>query len=259
MLQTTHGDLTLLHFPRLARETGLAHAITTKPQNYAPHRGNDREAALDARRRVCRILGLEYDRLTSPEQVHGGEVVAVENADIGRGRDGRGTAVRYVDGLLCDRPGVPLILLSADCPLICVYDPRRRAAGAVHASWQGTVAHATVNLVAQMTRLFGCDPTRLLAAISPSAGPCCYEVGHDVRRIAQGKLDHADTFFTPRNDRFLFDLWSANHAQLTASGVHPDNIEIAGLCSICDHHFWSHRRDGADAGRSALFLALRDR
>ena len=98
-------------------------------QNYAPHRGHNREGAIDARRRVCEILGAEYDRLTSPEQVHGGEVVAVEEGDIGRGRDGRGTAVRYVDGLLCDKPGVPLILLSADCPLVCVYDPKRRAVG----------------------------------------------------------------------------------------------------------------------------------
>lgn len=257
MLQETHGDLTLLHFPRLAREAGLAHAMTTRPQNYAPHRGNGRESAIDARRRVCEILGTEYDRLTSPEQVHGGEVVAVEDGDIGRGRDGRGTAVRYVDGLLCDKPGVPLILLSADCPLVCVYDPVRRAVGAVHASWQGTVAHASANLVAQMTRLFGCESARLLAAIAPSAGPCCYEVGHDVRRIAQGKLADVDTFFKPHNDRFLFDLWSANRTQLVSSGVDPANIEIAGLCSICDNRFWSHRRDGADAGRSALFLALR--
>lgn len=258
MLEHIYGDLALLCFPRLARQAGLIHAMTTKPQNFAPHRGQGREGAIDARRQVCRILGVEYECLTSPQQVHGGEVVPVEDADIGRGRDGRATAIPYVDGLLCDKPGVPLILLSADCPLVCVYDPDRRAVGAVHASWQGTVAHASANLVGQMTRCFGCDPARLLAAISPSAGPCCYEVGRDVRRIAQGRLEDAAVCFAPHKDRFRFDLWSANRAQLMASGVLADNIEIAGLCSICDHRFWSYRREGADAGRSALFLAIRE-
>jgi YfiH family protein len=200
---------------------------------------------------------MPFDALTAPQQVHGGEVLQVEADDVGRGRDGRASAMPFVDGLITDRRAVPLILLSADCPLVCAFDPERPAVGAVHASWQGTMARASENLIRQMHRCFRSDPDRLLTAIAPSAGPGAYEVGPEVCRIAQSRFEDADAWFTPgRGDRFLFDLWSANRQQLIAAGVSPDRVEVAGLCTISDGRFWSHRREGADAGRFALFIGL---
>jgi len=257
MIETHHGGIRLLQFESLRGIDGLVHAVTTRPQNYAPHRGQGREQAVDARRRVCEVLGLDFDKLTSPQQVHGAEVIPVETGDIGCGRDGRETAVRFVDGLVCDKPGVPLISLSADCPLVVAYDPRRPAIGVVHSSWQGTVARSTEQMIRVMQQVYGSDPAMLLAAIAPSAGPCCYEVGEEVRRIAQTRLKDADAFFPRRDGRMTFDLWAANRQQLIECGIPAENIEVAGLCSICDTRFWSHRRDGADAGRTALFIALR--
>lgn len=256
MIETIQGSVTLLRFECLYRVAGLVHAFTTRPQNYAPHRGPGAEAAVGHRRRACEALGVSYDRLTSPSQVHGGEVVAIEASDIGCGRDGRGSALPYVDGLVTDRVGVPLVLMTADCPLVCAYDPVRRAIGAVHSSWQGTVAHATTQMIRVMQQQFGCNPSDLLCAIAPSAGPCCYEVGRDVQRIARTKLPDADTFLPRRDGRMTFDLWSANARQLVDAGCDARKLEIAGLCSICDQRFWSHRRDKDLAGRSALFLAM---
>ncbi|MBI4580236.1 MAG: polyphenol oxidase family protein, partial [Planctomycetes bacterium] len=54
-----------------------------------------------------------------------------------------------------------------------------------------------------------------------------------------------------------FDLWAANRRQLTAAGVPADRVETAGICTICDQRFWSHRRDGESTGRFALFVGLR--
>lgn len=257
MIETTYGDIRLLAFERLARESGLIHAVTTRPQNYAPHRGDGKEGAIEARREVCRILGVSYDRLTSPAQVHGADVLAVDDLDVGCGRDGRGTAVANVDGLLTDKPGVPLILMSADCPLVLAYDAKRRAVGAVHASWKGTVGRAAEHLVHRMRAEFGCDPADLMAAVCPSAGPCCYEVGRDVLRLARTRLDDAGACFVHRDGRMYFDMWEANRGQLLAAGVPEGRIEMAGICSICDRRFWSHRRDGETAGRTALFVGLR--
>lgn len=257
MLQEKHGDITLFRFETLVGHARLAHAVASCSYNYAPHRGAGREQAIPARQRVCELLGVSFDHLTSPAQVMAGEVLDVGSEDIGRGRDGRESAVPFVDGLICDRVDVPLILLSADCPLICVYDPDKPAIGAVHASWQGTCAHAATNLIAQMSRYFGSDPAKLQAGIAPCAGPCCYEVGDEVRRIAESKLDNAEQCLIQRNGRWMFDLWAANRHQLSQAGLVPDRIEQAGICSICDDRFFSHRRQGVDAGRTALFIALR--
>ncbi len=257
MIVESHGELTLLRFERLSREPGLAHCVTTKPQNMAPHRGEGCADSIRWRQDICRILNVDYQQLTSPSQVHGADVLRVEDCDIGCGHDGRASAVPNVDGLLTDKPGVPLILMSADCPLICVYDPIKRAVGAVHASWKGTVSRAAEHLVHRMAAECYSSPAQLLAAICPSAGPCCYEVGREVQRLARTRLDHADACFTTREGRLYFDMWQANRNQLIAAGVGPDNIETAGLCTICDPRFWSHRRDGETAGRFALWVVVR--
>lgn len=257
MIELRDTEVTLLQFESLANQQGLAHGFTTRPQNYAPHRGRGSDQAVRWRRKACEMLGLPFERLTSPQQVHGAEVLRVEECDIGCGHDGRGSALRFVDGLVCHLPEAPLILLSADCPLVCVYDPKRPAIGAVHASWQGTVARSVEQMIRVMRREFGTDPSKLVAAISPSAGPCCYEVGEEVRRIARTRLTDPDKCFVRRNGKLMFDMWRANRRQLMECGLSPDQIEVAGLCSICDQRFWSHRRDGAEAGRSALVIGLK--
>ena len=257
MIERSHGDVTLLSFESLEAIPRLVHAVTTRPQNYAPHQGSGCEEAVHWRRRVCDILGMPFESLTSPEQVHGADVLTLEPDDVGHGRDGRQGAVPFVDGLITDKPNVPLIILSADCPLVVVCDPDRPAVGVVHASWRGTVAGAAKNLVRQMLQSCGSDPARMMAAISPSAGPCCYEVGPHVRRIARTRLADVDECFVEEGGRVLFDLWTANRNQLVAAGVPRDAVEVARLCSICDRRFWSHRRDGAQAGRTAMFVGLR--
>jgi YfiH family protein len=257
MIEEINGDIRLLRFERLAVESGLAHAVTTKPQNMAPHRGIGRDQAIVWRGQICGLLDVPFERLTSPSQIHGGDSVCIDACDVGRGRDGRDSAVPYVDGLLTNRADVPIIVLSADCPIVVLYDPRRHVVGAVHASWQGTISHASAQLVRQMTREFKSDPGVLLAGICPCAGPCCYEVGRDVYRVACSRLRDPESYFTVKGEKYLFDLWLANQRQLADEGVKPDAIETACLCSICDDRFWSHRRDGETAGRFGLVVALR--
>lgn len=257
MLTRACANNFVMVFPALAEEAGVVHAFTMKPWNMAPHRGAGADRAVEHRRRVCELLDVDFDQLTSPSQVHGAEILCVEDADIGRGRLGRPTAVPFVDGLMTDRPGVPLILLSADCPLVLAYDAARRAMGIVHASWLGTAAGITARLVQQMVQCFGCDPANMRAAIAPSAGPDRYEVGLDVVRVFRSRWPDADRYVRPHGEKFMLDLWAANTAQLVAGGVRADRIEVAGLCTIGDDRFWSHRRDGADAGRSALVAAIR--
>jgi YfiH family protein len=235
----------------------LVHAVTTRPHNLAPHRGTDRGPAIENRRRLCAALGLEFDRLTAASQIHGPDVLSVDEADIGRGREGRHTAVPFVDGLITDRPGVPLLSMSADCPTLLAYDPVHRAVGVAHASWRGTLGGIVANLVAQMRRCFNSRPTDVIAGIGPSAGPCCYEVKDDVRRVAATRLEDVDRLIPSRGGRFFLDLWATLESQLLHAGVPHAHIEQAHLCTMCDQRFYSHRRDGAGTGRFGLLCALK--
>ncbi len=254
----TLEDTTLFQFPVLASVPGLAHAVTSRPWNMATHTGPHTELTVPRRRQICEFLGLSFERLTAPDQVHSPHVIRVTPADLGAGREGRHTALKFVDGLVCNIPGAAIMQFSADCPLVLAVDPVRRVIGTAHASWRGTVAEITIELLRVLRREFGTSPAELLAAICPCAGPCAYEVGDDVRRVAAARLPDADRFFPRVDGRLMFDLRAANVDQLVRAGVRPANIHVAANCTMTDGRFYSHRREGAAAGRFAAVIGFRE-
>ncbi len=250
-------DTWLLTFPTLSRIAGFVHAVTTLPWNMAPHQGPRADLAVARRRRVCEHLGLPFEQLTAGEQIHSGHVLRVLRSDAGAGRDGRDSAIRFIDGMVCDLSGVPLIMFSADCPLVLAVDPVRRVFGMAHASWRGTVAGVSTELVRQLRQEFGVRPEDLHAGVGPCAGPASYEVGPEVFRIFAARLKGAERFFKPLGERLLLDLRAANIAQLMDAGVQPDHLAVADHCTIADLRFFSHRREGAATGRFAIIAGFR--
>lgn len=257
MIETPLDDTCLFQFSELLSIDGFRHAITSRPWNLATHCGPDTELAVERRRRVCERIGLPFDRLVAPDQIHSPHVVHVTGDDAGRGRDGRHTALRFVDGIVCGESDLPVMQFSADCPLVLLVEPRRRVFGTAHASWRGTVAGITTELVRQLQTSFDIAPSDLTAAICPCAGPAEYEVGDEVRRVAIARLGaNAAEFFPAVSGRLHFDMRGANVSQLLKSGVCPDRIHVAKHSTLADERFFSYRREGAAAGRFALIAGF---
>jgi len=247
----------LLRFEKLAGFGQLAHAVTTKPWNLAAHCGPARQAAGRFRRRVCAALRVPFERLTTAEQVHQARVAYVGPDRIGAGRTSRQTAIASADGLITDQPDVPLLVLSADCPLVLVVDPAREILGVAHASRRSTLLGIVPELIGQFRARFGTRPDDLWAGIGPGAGPCCYRVGQDVvAELARYGPDGA-LYLRGQGEDVRLDLWRLIVDQLCAAGVPAGQIELAGLCTICDDRFFSYRREGSETGRFGLFCAIR--
>lgn len=240
----------------LEQQPGLVHAFTTCGFNMSLTSGPDVPATGQRRRQLCAALNLDFVKLTGAAQAHHAEIVPVDLALAGAGRDETSTPVPHVDGFVTDTKGVVLMALSADCPLVLLFDPGRRALGVAHAGWRGTVACITQRLVGQMQHRFGSKPEALVAAVTPCAGPDRYEVQADVVRVAAARCDDYQAFFPTRDGRTFFDLRSANIAQLRASGVRADRIDASSICTISDDRFCSYRRDGSAGGHAALVAAL---
>jgi hypothetical protein len=158
-------------------------------------------------------------------QVHGTEVLEAIVERPGREADGQVTAER----------GVGTMVMTADCLPIAI--AAGGAVGVVHAGWRGLADGVIENGIGALRELAGGG--ELHAAIGPGAGPCCYEVGEEVRARFSGDA---------RNGHNL-DLKAIAREQLTRAGV--EVVHDVGLCTICSDPslFFSHRRDHGITGR----------
>ncbi len=186
--------------------------------------GNGRDDP-DKRSAISDELGIPRE-WAFVRQVHGGVVVTV--TDPG--------SAGSADGLITDRPGLPLTIATADCvPIIVEGD---RSVAILHAGWRG-VAGGIVTAGLEAMKALGDTPRR--AAIGPSIGPCCYEVGEEVRD-AIGDHTSRTTFGTPS-----VDLWSAAATQL--SGLH---VWRSDLCTYTEPGLRSYRRDATTERQVAV-------
>jgi copper oxidase (laccase) domain-containing protein len=106
---------------------------------------------------------------------------------------------------------------------------------------------------------FGCDPADILAGIGPSIGPCCYEVGEEVREFVAQSFGTTEGYLVQKShsSKPHFDLWYANQKQLTDNGVNPSNIESPELCTRCHSNiFFSSRASGGITGRFAAGICI---
>ncbi len=162
------------------------------------------------------------------------------------------------DALVTDRPGILLIIKTADCLPVLVVDPQRRVVAAVHCGWRGTLKNVIAKTLRMITQNFGSDVSSLRVALGPCIDKSCYEVGEDVRErfehhgISNGNFDRHPF----KREKYLFDLRGANRAQIIEMGVPREQIFSVELCTHCEKDLFSYRRDRARGGRLINFIGL---
>lgn len=211
--------------------------------------GDDPEAVRRNHARLWGVLGVDGARACTVWQVHGAETVVAAAPP----KDRRWLA--QADGIVTDRPNLPLLMRFADCVPILLYDPVRGVIGMAHAGWRGTVAGAGPSAVRAMARAFGSRPADLWAGIGPSIGPERYQVGADVARAVEGALGANGLVRWSDDGNAYLDLWAANRLALERAGV--GQVAVAGICTASrTDEFFSHRAEGGRTGRFGAVLML---
>jgi YfiH family protein len=240
----------------------LVHAVFTRQGGLSPQPwnslnvggtvGDERARVRENRYRSFEALGRDRQSMFDVWQVHSADVV-LANAPHPRFDN---PPEFKADGIITQSPDVTLFMRFADCTPILLYDPIHRAAGIVHAGWQGTVKRAAANAVKTMQAAFGSDPAQLLAAIGPAIGPDHYEVGADVIEQVRYSFDgDAARVLREQAGHTFFDLWAANTLVLEQAGVRQ--VEVAGLCTACHPQDWySHRGEKGKTGRFGALIAV---
>jgi YfiH family protein len=218
--------------PMLFELPGGAHALfTTRAEgNLSSVGGEGAEQGDRARERLRERIGVS--RLARGHQVHGAVVGRVRA--LPRDREDPAQSL-HADGQATSLTGVGTMVLTADCLPVALAG--EGAVAMLHAGWRGLAAGVLEEGVRALAELGAGG--EIGAVIGPGAGACCYEVGPEVH-AALGEAGR---------DGGAIDLRAIARRRLLGAGV--ADVRAVDACTICDERFFSHRREGAPAGRQA--------
>lgn len=249
-----------------AEALAVPHGFTTRlggvsqghlaAMNIGLRQGDEPARVRENYRLLGGAIGFDPDQLAAARQIHSDIVLQV-------GRQQWGTALKedasaQGDALITNEPGTALVVYTADCTPILLWDPVTGAVGAVHAGWRGTVADIAGKTVEAMVSCFGCDPKNIRAAIGPNIGPCCFETDRDVPDALIAALGgDALPYIRQAGDKYYVNLKEGNAQFLRRRGV--ERIEISTACTACDpERFWSHRKTGGRRGSQGAIIVCKE-
>ena len=267
----------------------LVHGFSTRPGGvsdvYGPRALNlgitehdTRENVVANRARFAEAIGAGDEKepwpLVQVKQVHSGVVHRVSSAE---------QESLTGDGLITNVPALLIGVKTADCIPVLVVDTSKRAVGAFHAGWRGTVARIVEKGIGEMRKYFGSDPRDIQAAIGPGVHRCCYTVGEELVHAFESQFAYAKELFHEEYDfeslhnkypmlflnqrapghgepatKIQLDLVEANRRQLIDAGVSEKNIFAFADCTSCDtKRFFSHRAEFGKTGRMMAAIGIK--
>lgn len=292
------GGLNVLEAPSLMKLPWLLHGFSTRlggaSKLGAPSRGQKaaekvlnlgftdwdaRAHVVENRKKFFGAIGAAKMRVVALRQIHS-DIVHLVSATNNSATEEPPQA----DALITHEPGVLLAVQTADCVPILLADKKHHAVAAIHAGWRGTLSRIAEKTLGRMKMEFGTRPEDVVAALGPSIGRCCYEVGSDVAKEFHAQFPESREWFDGPYDALAagendpnwlpwltmkppghapspltvqLDLIAANRAILASAGVSSANISASSSCTVCRTDlFFSYRRE-RETGRLMAAIAIR--
>ncbi|MCX7822768.1 MAG: peptidoglycan editing factor PgeF [Syntrophobacterales bacterium] len=230
---------------------GRSGGVSPKPYdslNVAFSTGDDEKNIITNIELIRKELDFEF--IASCNQVHGKKIVVIDKDFPLRPRKEGPIFLGDGDAIITNLPRIGLMIKTGDCQAVILVDPVGRVIANVHCGWRGNVQNIVGEVVRTMKTDFSSNPENIIAAISPSIGPCCAEFIY-YREI------FPEAFWHFRINENHFNLWEITLSQLIEAGLSPKNISISGWCTRCHpEYFFSYRREKR-SGRMATVVGWR--
>ena len=225
--------------------------------NIGTRRGDERGNVLKNYEILGKAIGFDPKKSVHTKQTHTDIIRVADESLWGAGL--YAPELSDCDALVTNKAGTALVIFTADCTPILLYDPVTGAVGAAHAGWRGTASDIAGKTVRAMTEHFGCKPENMQAAIGPNIGKCCFETDKDVPKAMYALLgEEAAPYITQKGEKFHLDLKGINAHLLRRAGIL--SVDISDHCTACDPElYWSHRKVGSNRGSQGAIILCKER
>ncbi len=280
--ERTHKKIHVLQLTAFNKIPWLVHGFSTrtggvsdldgeKVLNLGAVEWDSRDNVEENKRRFQSALDAGDLTMVSLHQIHSDVIRSLDQAPAKQCKG---------DAIATKTPGLLLGVRTADCAPVLVVDPKKKVVAAIHAGWRGTLQRIVAKTIGQLQMEFGCNPKDLIAAIGPTIGGCCYEVGTEVASAFAAKFPNASEFFDelrtgdepnplqwlnmmppghqPPPKNVILNLPKANKLQLLSAGLLEKNIYVTNLCTSCDvAKLFSYRKERNRSGRLLSVVGIR--
>lgn len=221
----------MIFFEKFQEHKEIIHGILERKDGSVNPFSNPRsgENVLEALRRLG-FKEAKIDNLIFAEQIHSPNVYVCP--------PGIGGYIKLeTDGLISKNPGQILIIKTADCLPILVYDPQQKKVGAIHAGRKGLLGGIIENTI----EVFDSQPSSLIVGVGPHIRKCCYYL----KKRDQDYILHSQwrKYIEKRDDKLYLDLTQIALDKLLNLGIKRENIEDCMICTYCQaERFYSARK-----------------
>lgn len=193
---------------------------------------------------TARNMGFNNEKFTLGKQVHGNNVVLIDEKKVGQGACSHQSAIDSTDCLVTSIKSTAVAVLTADCLPVILIDETGQKVAVVHCGWRGLAS----KIIYGALRHF--NPGETLAFLGPAIGECCYEVGKEVVLALDEPVN--------ANQKYKISLEKIAVKQLKNNGVNQNNIYRSSLCTACNSDkFFSYRSSGGLTGRQAAIAVIK--
>jgi polyphenol oxidase len=235
----------------LDAEIGIKYYFTTrefgfsntpyKSLNFGFHVGDDKSHVQKNHKMINDYF--QTDHTIFMNQVHSNSVEIIDSNTI---------APVTCDALISNQKNVALMVMSADCTPILLYDKKKGVIAAIHAGRAGAFQNIIKESIQKFIFNYKCKPENIIAVLGPAIHQCCYEINREIFDEAK-KLGYAHAIKT-FDEHYYLDVNTILHKQLLECGLHEINIEIINRCTACETEmFFSYRKEGI-TGRMASVI-----
>ncbi len=162
-------------------------------------------------------IGSNSKEIFLVKQIHSNQFIFLNNnSDIK-------TRSRIGDAIICEKKGIPIAILTADCVPILIYDKERKMIAAIHAGWRGAYKDIVKKVIQFMIKK-GCDPKNMIAAIGPAISKRNYEIKQEFKKKFIKKDKRNIKFFSKKTHKIYFDLQSYVKEQIKFNFINKIDI-----------------------------------